>query len=39
VSDQSQYGFSFAPFVYREHYTDAKGNDAGLYVVNYTVGP
>ena len=30
--------FSFTPFVYRAHYSDPSGNDAGFYVLSYVVG-
>jgi hypothetical protein len=30
--------FSFAPYVYREHYTDAEGEEAAYYVMSYAVG-
>jgi hypothetical protein len=33
-----EYAFSFAPYVYQEHYTDAEGNDAAYYVMSYAVG-
>ena len=37
--DEYQYRrYSFAPMVHREHYTDAAGEDAGYYVVSYSVG-
>jgi hypothetical protein len=29
--------FSFSPYVYREHYESADGEDAAFYVLNYTV--
>jgi hypothetical protein len=32
------YRYSFSPTVYREHYADAAGEDAGYYVVTYAVG-
>ncbi len=32
------YRFSFSPYVYRETYSDSEGNEAGYYVLNYTVG-
>ena len=32
------YAYSFTPIVYRQHYEDAKGNDAAYYVLNYAVG-
>lgn len=32
------YRYSFSPTVYREHYTDAAGEDAGYYVITYAVG-
>jgi hypothetical protein len=32
-----EYAFAFAPFVYREHYTDVEGNDAGYYVMSFAV--
>lgn len=31
------YGYSFSPVVYREHWTDKNGADAGFYVLSYTV--
>ena len=30
--------FSFSPYVYREHYTDAGGEDAAYYVLSFAVG-
>lgn len=33
-----QYAYTTMPFVYREHYTDADGNDAAYYVISYAVG-
>jgi hypothetical protein len=30
--------YSFSPYVYTEHYTDAQGADAGYYVLNFTAG-
>ena len=30
--------YSFAPMVYREHWTNAAGEDSGFYVISYTVG-
>jgi hypothetical protein len=32
-----EYAFAFSPFVYREHYTDDAGNDAGYYVMSFAV--
>ena len=32
-----EYAYTTMPFVYREHYTDADGNDAAYYVVSYAV--
>lgn len=32
------YGYGTQPYVYRQHYTDAEGNDAAFYVMSYTVG-
>jgi hypothetical protein len=32
------YRYSFSPTVYREHYQDAAGEDAGYYVITYAVG-
>jgi hypothetical protein len=29
--------YNFQPFVYRQHYTDAYGQEAGYYVMNFTV--
>ena len=31
------HGFAMTPYVYREHYTDAEGNDAGYYVLSHMV--
>ena len=31
------YRYSFAPMVYREHYTDVAGEDAGYYAITYAV--
>lgn len=36
--EYAQHVFSYSPVVYREHYTDAAGNDAAYYVVSYVVG-
>ena len=33
-----EYAYSFAPYVYREHYTDADGDDAAYYVMSFAVG-
>ena len=30
--------FSFSPYVYRETYTTAEGEETGFYMLNYTVG-
>lgn len=30
--------YAYSPYVYREHYVDKAGEDAGYYVLNYTVG-
>jgi hypothetical protein len=30
-----EFSYATMPFVYREHYVDAKGEDAGLYVISY----
>ena len=30
-----EFSYATLPFVYREHYTDAEGNDAGYYVISY----
>ena len=32
-----EYAYTTLPYVYREHYTDAEGNDAAYYVVSYAV--
>jgi hypothetical protein len=32
------YRYSFSPMVHREHYEDAAGEDAGFYVLSYSVG-
>lgn len=32
------YRYGFTPFVYRDHYQNAAGEDAGYYVINYSVG-
>ncbi|MEM6290550.1 MAG: VCBS repeat-containing protein [Myxococcota bacterium] len=32
-----QFAYTTVPFVYREHYTDADGNDAAYYVVSFAV--
>ena len=32
------YRYNFAPMVYREHYADAAGEDAGFYVITYAAG-
>lgn len=32
-----QHAYAFVPYVYREHYLDPEGNDAGYYVVSYAV--
>lgn len=34
----AQNAYSFAPVVYRDHYTDAEGNEYSYYVFHYTVG-
>jgi hypothetical protein len=36
--EYAEYRFGFSPIVYRQHYTDAGGSQASLYVLNYTVG-
>jgi hypothetical protein len=36
--EYSTYAYSFTPLVYRQRYTDASGNDAAYYVLNYSVG-
>lgn len=33
-----EYAFSFAPFVYVDHYTDANGQEAAYYVSSFAVG-
>lgn len=30
--------YAFSPHVYREHWTNAAGEDSGFYVIGYTVG-
>jgi hypothetical protein len=30
-----EHRFAFSPYVYREHYTDAGGEESGYYVVYY----
>jgi hypothetical protein len=32
------YRYAFSPYVYRQHYTDPAGQDAGYYVLTYSVG-
>jgi hypothetical protein len=32
-----EYAFAFSPYVYREHWTDANGNDASYYVMSFAV--
>ncbi len=32
-----EHAYTTLPFVYREHYTDAEGNDAAYYVISYAV--
>jgi hypothetical protein len=36
--EHSTHRYSFSPYVYREHYTDAAGKDAAYYAINFTVG-
>ena len=35
--EYQQHAYTTLPYVYREHYTDANGNDAAYYVVSYAV--
>jgi hypothetical protein len=37
--DLAANGYSFAPIVYRSHFTDSSGAPGGYYVVTYSVGP
>jgi hypothetical protein len=37
ADEYKQFGFSFKPVVYRQHYTDGDGNDAAFYVITYVV--
>ena len=30
--------YAFKPYVYREHYENAEGDEGGYYVVGYTSG-
>jgi hypothetical protein len=32
-----EYAFAFSPYVYREHWTDADGNDGSYYVMSFAV--
>jgi len=36
--EYAEYRFGFSPVVYRKHYADIEGNDAAMYVLDYTVG-
>ena len=38
ANEASLYGYSFTPYVYRHHYTDASGADRAFYAVTYTTG-
>ena len=35
--EYAAYAYAFSPVVYREHYTDAGGNDASFYVLSFAV--
>lgn len=35
--EYAAYAYAFSPVVYREHYTDAGGNDAAFYVLSFAV--
>jgi hypothetical protein len=36
--EYAEYRFGFSPVVYRKHYADSEGNDAAMYVLDYSVG-
>lgn len=38
-NEADTYAYSFQPIVYRQHFTDTKGQDGAFYVLTYAVGP
>jgi len=36
--EHAAHGFTYSPKVHREYYTDGNGNQAGYYVLSFTVG-